>query len=89
MTIISTSTNINNFVTRDICKHQIDIETTQNKRTILLNYFFCKTKSVFEFILGTKYLAISYDGIPIAEVMGLKVGHLSSMFCVFEELIKT
>ena len=35
---------------------------------------------VIEFILGTKNFAILYDSIPIAERMGLKRGHLSTMF---------
>ena len=35
---------------------------------------------VIEFVLGTKNFAILYDGIPIAERMGLKGGHLTTMF---------
>ena len=35
---------------------------------------------VIEFILGTKNFAISYDDVPIAERLGLKGGHLSTMF---------
>ena len=35
---------------------------------------------VIEFILGTRNFAILYDSIPIAERMGLKRGHLSTMF---------
>ena len=54
----------------------------------MLNY--CKTcpkvsltmnsLDVIESILGTKNFAILYDGVPIAEKMGLKGGHLSTMF---------
>ena len=43
-------------------------------------YLTVNSLDVIEFILGTKNLAILYDGIPVAEVMGLKVGHLSTMF---------
>ena len=35
---------------------------------------------VIEFILGTKKFAILYDGVSIAERMGQKGGHLSTMF---------
>ena len=33
-----------------------------------------------EFILGTKSFTILYDGVPIAERMRLKGGHLSTLF---------
>ena len=64
----------------------------------MLNYFFCKAKSVFdgvsidviEFILGTKNFAILYDGVSIAEKIGLKGGHLSTIFlCTLQRPYKT
>ena len=45
---------------------------------------------VIEFILRTKNFAILYDGIPIAERMGLKRGYLSTMFlCTLQRPYKT
>ena len=45
---------------------------------------------VIEFILGTKYFAILYDGIAVAEKMYLKGGHLSTMFsCPLQRPYKT
>ena len=35
---------------------------------------------VIELIFGTKNFAILYDGVPIAESIGLKGGHLSTIF---------
>ena len=35
---------------------------------------------VIEFIVGTKYFAILYDGVAVAEKMYLKGGHLSTVF---------
>ena len=71
----------------NIFKQQINIQTTHNKGTILLNYFFGKKSAftvelldVIEFILGTNNFAIFYDGVPKPERMGLKGGHLSTMF---------
>ena len=57
---------------------------------ILLNYFFCETKSVFNsefntfnviwFTLGTKNFEVLYYGAPIFQKMDLKGGHLSTVF---------
>ena len=35
---------------------------------------------IIKFITGSKNFAILYDDVPIAEKMGLKGGHLSTMF---------
>ena len=44
---------------------------------------------VIKFILGTKSFAILYGGIPVAETMGLKRGHLSTLFlCILQRLCK-
>ena len=38
---------------------------------------------VIEIIIGTKSLAIVYDGLSKAEITVLRGGHLSTMFFVF------
>ena len=38
---------------------------------------------VIEFILGTKTFAILYDGVSIADRIGLKGGHLSTTSLIF------
>ena len=45
---------------------------------------------VTEVILKTKNFGTLYDGVPIAERMGLKGGHLSTMFsCTLQKPYKT
>ena len=87
LTINSITANINSFVKKDIYKQQINIYTTHNKGTILLNYFFCKklfltlnSLHVTKFILGTKSFWNFNDGVPIIERQGLKGRHLPTMF---------
>ena len=45
---------------------------------------------VIQFILGTENFTILYDCVPIAERMGLKEGHLSTIFlCTLQRPYKT
>ena len=45
---------------------------------------------VIQFILGTENFIILYDCVPVAERMGLKEGHLSTIFlCTLQRPYKT
>ena len=45
---------------------------------------------VTEFITENENFAILFDGVPIADIIGLKGGHLSTMFlCTLQRSFKT
>ena len=68
----------------------LTISFAKEKMSLTVNSLTVNSLDVIEFILGTKNFEILYDGLPMAERMRLKGGHLHTMFlCTLQRPYKT